>query len=451
MADFRPFQAWRYNPQKIEFGEVIAPPYDIISAEEQDRLYERSPYNCVRLILNRAEEPETAESNRYLRAQNFFSSWKNKKILIQEPAPCFYLYRETFPDLRDGSVKSRFALIGRMRLEPFEKGVIIPHERTLSRPRADRRKLLETTQTNFSPVFGLYEEAGKEMDLLFSKIIKAPFIFEAADDQKVRHTVWTVEDPGAVKQIQNSLKDRKIYIADGHHRYQTALEYGRQIRRQNPVAEETELSSDFVLMALAGFHDEGLVLLPTHRMILPYPGFDKRQGLSALKEYFQIKAVGCEALKSWSKETASFNQWTQTPPSLGLILENQECYLLTLTDREAAQKIMPSGKLPAWYRLEVAILSHLILEQLWNLPENQWETTLRYTHNEAEAAEAVGKGAAKAAFLLQALPVEILREVGKAQELMPQKSTYFYPKLASGLVFYSHLRNGEVPHGHTLS
>lgn len=452
MVDFRPFKAWRYNPQKVEVGKVIAPPYDVISPQEQDRLYERSPYNCVRLILNRSEEPETPASNRYLRARDFFSSWRHEKVLTQETGPCFYVYRQTFLDLHSSSsLKSRFAILGRVRLEPFEKGVIIPHEKTLSEPCADRRKLLETTQTNFSPVFGLYEDYKKEVSSLFLKIIKAPPLFEATDDQEVRHSLWAVDNPQWIKQLQDSFKDQRIYIADGHHRYQTAWEYGREIRRQVQVDETAELPSDFVLMALVEFHDEGLVLLPTHRLILPYPGFDKNQAITALKKHFQLKAVDGEELKSWSKKSAAFEEWIKNPPSLGLALEGQEYYLLTPTDKESVQKKLPPGKLPAWYRLGVSILSHLILAELWNLPEKKWEAALRYTHNETEAVEAVRTGTAKAAFLLQAPPVEILREVGKAKELMPQKSTYFYPKLASGLVFYSHLRNGEVTHGNTLS
>jgi uncharacterized protein (DUF1015 family) len=288
MTDFRPFKAWRYDPSRVDMNRVIAPPYDVISPSEQEALYDRSPYNCVRLILNKIETADSEGSNRYTRAQKFYERWRQEGVVVQEDQPSFYFYRQTFRDPRNGKIAERTALLGRLRLEPFEKGIVIPHEKTLSKPRADRRKLLEATETNFSPVFGLYEDPQKQVSSVQQEIIKTAPLFEALDDQGVRHSVWVVNKPDWVEKIQTGMSTKKIYIADGHHRYQTALEYGADKRRQdgNPDAE---MPYDFVLMAMIEFNDPGLILLPTHRVILPYPALNEAQALKVLEPFFKLE------------------------------------------------------------------------------------------------------------------------------------------------------------------
>lgn len=430
MADFRPFQAWRYDPKAVSMNHVIAPPYDVISPSEQENLYARSPYNCIRLILNKIEESDTDSQNRYTRARDFYNQWRQEKKVIQENTPSYYLYRQTFQDPRNGKIAERTALLGRLHLEPFEKNIVIPHEKTLSKPRADRRKLTEATATNFSPVFGLYEDPQKEIGLVFSEITKTEPLFEATDDQKVKHIVWAVSDPHWIEQIQQGISSKKIYIADGHHRYQTALEYGADKRKEKGNPAE-ELNSDFVLMALVEFNDPGLVLLPTHRMILPYEGFDAAQAIKVLEPYFQFEAMPVERVRT---EVAKF---AGSPKVVfGLLLENQS-WLITLKNPDEARRAMMSGKPDVWYQLDVNVLAHLIFK-LWKIDESMFESVLRFTHDDPEAIQSIQKREAKATFLLKAPPVSVLRDMGAVQQLMPQKSTYFYPKLASGLVFYSH-------------
>jgi uncharacterized protein (DUF1015 family) len=435
MTDFRPFQAWRYDPSAIDMNRVIAPPYDVISPSEQDDLYARSPYNCIRLILNKIETSDNESQNRYSRANKFYKAWQGEKILVQEEQPSYYLYRQTFKDPRSGKTADRTAILGKLHLEPFENEIVIPHEKTLSKPRADRRKLLEATETNFSPVFGLYEDPKGDVSAIRHEITKTSPLFEALDDQGVRHSVWVVNKTEWVKRIQSGMKSRKIYIADGHHRYQTALEYGAEKRKQdgNP---ESEMPYDFVLMALIEFNDPGLILLPTHRMILPYAGFDaptalKALALKALEPYFKLEPMAFEDL---SKRLA--RPEIPAKPELGLILGDKN-YLMTLENTAEARKKMIQGKPDVWYGLDVNLLAHLVFK-LWNIDESMWETVLRFTKHDEEAASNVQSGQAKAAFLLRAPQVSILREMGNVRELMPQKSTYFHPKLASGLVFYSH-------------
>jgi len=431
MIDFQPFHAWRYHPHKVNLPAVIAPPYDVISPAAQKKLYGQSPYNCVRLILNQEQNSDDLTSNRYTRARDFFSQWRHEGILVREQEPCFYLYRQVFTDPSSGEKKHRLALLGRLRLEPFEKGLVIAHEKTLSKPREDRRKLLEATATNFSPVFGLYEDSKEEFLSLYSEAMAFSPLFDLSDEDQIRHTVWAIHDSELIERIHQGLAAKKIYIADGHHRYQTALEYARDKRQREGISPEREMPFDYVLMALVEFRDPGLVLLPTHRILTSWPGFDPVKALESLKYYFKVESCSPESLKE-KLQKASLQDIV-----FGLIL-GQEQFFLTLVDLEKAKQKMPAGKADRWYQLDVSVLSYLVLASLWNLPEALWESVLHYTHSEEEAIAHVRSQSAAAAFLLKAPPVEILREMGKASELMPQKSTYFYPKLASGLVFYHH-------------
>jgi uncharacterized protein (DUF1015 family) len=242
-----------------------------------------------------------------------------------------------------------------------------------------------------------------------------------------------------IEKISQSIAQKKIYIADGHHRYQTALENAQRVRKEQGASEDQEFLSDFVLMALVEFHDPGLVIMPTHRMVLPFPGFAASRAVESLKGYFDVKPMPVDEIvkrvRTLNKKFALYSE----SPSFGLVLEDgKQGYWLTLKDINEAKKIMPTDKKDIWYRLDVTLVGHLVLAGLWNLPESSWETHLRFTHSDEEALASVKDKKAVATFLLQGPQVEVLREMGNAHELMPQKSTYFYPKLESGLVVYSH-------------
>ncbi|MBI3307571.1 MAG: DUF1015 domain-containing protein [Candidatus Omnitrophica bacterium] len=430
MADFRPFQAWRYDPKTVPLSEVIAPPYDIISPDGQEKLYQKSSYNCVRLILNKIEPSDNEANSRYTRARDFFQAWRSQNILIQDQNPAFYLYCQTFRDPHCGEKRERFALLGVLKLEDFDQGIVIPHEKTLSKPREDRRKLLETTHTNFSPVFGLYDDSRENLHSFYLKIAAASPAFEAVDEEGVSHAVWLIQDGNQIEEIRQKLSRQKIYIADGHHRYQTALEYARAKRSAESAGLEEEKPYDFVYMALVGFHDPGLLVFPTHRIVRSYPGFDPVKAFEALSKFFKIEAISPEKLDEKALQASQ-------GPAFGLFMGDQ-AYLLSLNTQSAWKGSMPAGKPDVWYQLDVNILGHLIFSNLWNLPEKDWESTVGFTQSVSEMQNLVKGGKAAAAFMLRPPRVEILRDMGRARELMPQKSTYFYPKLASGILFYHH-------------
>ncbi len=434
--DFRPFRAWRYDPKKNAPASVIAPPYDVISPAEQKALYAQSPYNCVRLILNEEEPGDHEQRNRYTRARDFFQDWQRQGILVREPAPAFYFYEQEFRHPITGSAQKRAALLGLLKLEPFEKGIVIGHENTLAGPKQDRRRLLESTRTNFSAVFGLHEDAEGQILEAAWKAAKDRPVMEASDEKGVGHRLWVLKDPRDTEKIRFAMSSRKVYIADGHHRYQTALDYARRRRlEENPPAGQDQ-PYDFVLAALVAFQDPGLAVLPTHRILLPYGGWDEVKTLEVLKKYFELEPAPPAQLKKWVEEDMT-PESSQNRTRFGFVT-SKASFLLSLRDFKAVRERMPAGTSETAARLDVNVLAHFVFADLLNLPSEKWEAQLRFTRYADEALEKVRSGEAAAAFLLWPPKAEVLREMGKTGELMPQKSTYFYPKLASGLVFYSH-------------
>jgi len=434
MADFRAFKALRYNLDKTSLQSVIAPPYDVISPAGQDRLYQKSPLNCIRLILNKEEPGDQEGRNRYTRARDFLQEWIQQGVLAQEESAAFYLYRQTFADLRDGKSKTRVAVFGQLKLEPFEKGIVIPHEKTLSKPKQDRLRLLQATETNLSAVFGLYEDPDAKIRTVLNACLAQPAQCQAVDEENVRHELWTLRDGLVVETLTKQWAAKNVYIADGHHRYQTALDYSLARRKKENVPADKEMPYDSILMAMVAFEDAGIVLYPTHRMVnlSAYPALtrDSQAALAKLEPYFDIQSLAANQF------VTTLESAPEGKVQLGLLLGGQS-WILTLKDWRQAKQYMPAGKPDVWYQLDVAVLSHLVLGHLWGIPDSEWEAVISYTHSDPEALEYAGKNPAAAVFLLKAPRVQILSEMGRAGELMPQKSTYFYPKLASGLVFHA--------------
>ena len=429
--DFQPLKAWRYDPQKVDVSTVLAPPYDVISPEKQQKLYERSPQNCVRLVLNKKEASDNDQNNTYIRARDFFNAWCKQGIVTREKEQAFYVYKQDFKDPLTGTAKQRVALLGRVRLEPFEKGVIIPHEKTLKGPREDRMKVLKTTQTNFSPVFGLYKDEDSKIHALINNSKTAEFVFKAADDDGIQHSLFVIRDAKALSAIHEGLKSKKVYIADGHHRYETNLEYARLRRQEMPDAPPGAYPFDYGYMALVSFQDPGFIVLPTHRIVMDL-GMTDAEVLKRLQEYFSVKKASLKEIE------AMVLSKTEEPMAFGLVLKSEGAFLLTLLDKKKARQKVAQEKPDVWFDLNVNMLGHLIFAKLLDLPETKWESVLRFDHTVDGTMEVLKKQNAQAAFFLQSPKVEMLEKMGAVNERMPQKSTYFYPKLASGLIFYSH-------------
>jgi len=391
VAVVRPLQGLRYDPARAgDPGLLLAPPYDIITPSEQAELHARSPYNVVRLIL-----PE--EADRGAAAARTLREWIERGLLVSDPTPAVYVYSQRF-SLPDGTTRRRDGLLCRLRLEEFSTGIVLPHERTLPGPKADRLAILRATGANLSPIFGLYARPGEPLRELVGAL------GDPVVDVNGWHQLWRVTDCATIDRIERALAPETIIIADGHHRYETALQY-RDEQRGNQAAE-------YVLAYLANMEEEGVAILPTHRLVRGPLSLAPGRLEERLRESFEAE-----------------------PPASGRRRQAGEIDCL-LADRRLRLRPRPAtlarlAHLPPVLRtLDVELLHRTILEPILGVAA----AGLEFTHDDEEAAEAVAAGRAAAAFLLNAPPIAAVRAVCLAGELMPEKSTYFYPKLATGLV-----------------
>ena len=398
MAVVSPFRALRYDAARVgDLGAVVAPPYDVISRAQQDALYARSPWNVVRLILPR--EPERASS-----AARTLHGWMESGVLALDREPALYFYSQEF-SLSDGSRHCRDGVLCRLGLEEFSRGVVRPHERTFPGPKADQLALLRATGAYLSPIFGLYARPHERLRDV-AGIAGSPLVELAGEHGKVHgevHRLWRVTDAGAVAQVAAALAGETIFIADGHHRYETALAYRGERGAAGPSS---------VLAFLSNMEEPGLVVLPTHRLL--------RVPLRLVPADFEARLRESFAVVPLPREP-------RPAGSIDVVLPDRR---LRVQPQAAALALVAS--LPPTVRaLDVAVLHGALLEPILGIASGD----LEFTHEDAEAFEAVKSGRATAAFLLNPPSVATVRAVCLAGQLMPEKSTYFYPKLASGLVF----------------
>jgi uncharacterized protein (DUF1015 family) len=425
MADIKPFCAVRYSPEK--FGEkLVAPPYDIIN-ESQRAEMARVEHHMINL-----DKPGKADDPlRYTKAQERFLRWKKEGVLISDPKASYYVYAQVFKHPETGDVFERTGFFGLVKLEEHYENAIYPHERTLSAPKADRLDLMHATKANLSPVFGLYDDSDNAIGAIFTAIKKEKPLYPVYTDfDGTEHLLWRVSDDVAVTQIGAILKGRNIIIADGHHRYATALTYAKEMRAQNPHAGD-EAPYNYVLMDMINFQDAGLVILPTHRLLnLNLPQDDMVKKLEA---FFTLdKKTPSEIERALLTKSGDQKQ-------LGYYCgKNKPSYLLTLKNAECLCGVVPESASQDWRKLEVNILYYVILKNIIQISDKDFEEKILYTHASQETFEMIDSGAACCAFLLPSCSKEDLERVTQAREVMPQKSTYFFPKIFSGFVIYDH-------------
>ncbi len=415
MADILPFRALRYQTARAgALSDLVAPPYDVISPTEQESLYARSPYNIVRLILGR-------EADKYDQAASAFQTWQSEGILAPDDTAAFYVYRQTFADPTSGApLPERLGLVCLLKLEEYDSGKVLRHENTLTAAKADRLDLLRSTHAQFESIYGLYSDPDSAVQSFLGEYDDREKIIERLDDQiGSSHSIERIADDSAVMTIRTLMADKPIFIADGHHRYETALNY----RRENPSP-----AADYILITLTAFEDEGLLVLPTHRLIRGIDGDLIAHLPETLAQTFTVEQVGLDTLKS---TMASLHQGTKV---FGLILPDKN-YLLTLTSDDFAA-LVPGAQSAAAKRLDVTLLHALVLEQRLGIDAAALEAgkQVAYTRDVTEAYARVESGEYQAAFLLARPSVMEVRDVSLAGDVMPQKSTFFFPKLLSGLL-----------------
>ena len=418
MADVRPLEAIRYAPA-TDLSLTLCPPFDTISPEEQRRLYDLSPVNAVRLEL-----PAAADGDRYQSAARTLQAWLADGVLVRDKSPAFYVFQQEF---RHGDVAyRRTVLFARLRLEPWETGVVLPHERTFRGPKVDRLNLLRALRLNTSPVFLMYADSRREIAPLLAQALGECPDAEFADAQGLSQRLVRVDGPDLIAAVCGGLSGEKLYVADGHHRYETALAF-----RDESAGAAGERPQDFALAALAAVSDPGLLVLPIHRLVgvnLP-----PTRALDSLRRLFDIDAqVSLHGL------LAEMSARGETINVFGLAFHGlPDLYLLTLRDPESAGHYLPAERSPAWRRLDAAIADHVVLRGVLGLTEGQMEDirTVWYSEDAEATVAEVRSGRAGCALLLNPLPPPRVLAVADAGERMPQKSTFFYPKIPTGLVF----------------
>lgn len=422
MAEIKPFKGMRYNTFLAgKIGELCCPPYDIISEEERLGYIAQNEYNVIRLEL-----PKEGEDV-YKTAGEVLDMWRNTGVLVHEIKPAVYIYEEEFNAYnKRSSVKG---IIVRVKVEEFSKGVILPHEFTLSKAKADRFNLMKATNCNFSQIYALYMDEEhttlKTIDRLSDRKPDQKF----TDNDHVTHKLWIITDEKVIEKLVNDFADRKLYIADGHHRYETALNY-RNYCRENGISKEGD-PQDYQMMYLVDMQHPGLVVFPTHRMVRDLESFDKDEVLKGCEEYFDIKKF--TSVGNVNSELAK--QYKQGKKAFGFYCGKGEWYLLVLKDIEVMAKVLPDLS-EASQQLDVSVLHSLILEKTMGIDKENManQINLTYTKFFEEAIMKVDKGEFQCSFILNPTRVTEIRDVAAAGEKMPQKSTYFYPKMITGMV-----------------
>ncbi len=437
MAHVAPFRGIRYNPSRIaDLAEVTTPPYDVISEAEQEAFHERHPRNVIRLILNRSAEGDTPEENPHTRAARCFRDWLDTGVLVRDPAPALYLTRVDFP--MGGTVVRRYGLIASVRLEPFHRGIILPHERTFSKVKSERLDLMKQCHANFSPIFSTFPDAEGLMDRLRRSVHGVAPSAEFTDADGHRHLLWPLTDPDLHQVTRRAMADRKIYIADGHHRYETALAYRDWVADRTPNFT-ADHPANHVMMYLCAMQDPGLVILPAHRMLESVPDQRRRALLDGAAPFFDITAVslnGNGAPAAARTCTRMLDQARDRDHAIGVFIKDRpEFWVISLKPGVMEERY--ARRLPPPLRsLDVTVLTQLVLSDLLSveqerLDDNRWIT---YTSRAEAAVERVLSGGCDMAFLLNPTRMEQVREIAENGLIMPRKSTYFYPKVVTGQV-----------------
>ncbi|UCD84497.1 MAG: DUF1015 domain-containing protein [Deltaproteobacteria bacterium] len=428
MAEIIPFRAVRFSQEKVrDLSLVVAPPYDVISPKQQERFWRQHPNNVIRLILNN-EGPD-----RYSRAAGYFRRWLKEGVLIRDGQPSIYLYQQKYL-LTGKTEKITRGFIALAKLEDPDTGQIRATENIFSKPSADRLELLKACRANLGLILSIYYDPEKTVtQLTRNKIRERPLSF-LVDHEGIEHKLWQITDSVIIKGVTEMIRDKTVFIGDGHHRYASALAY-RDLRRKSGGKQDD--NADYVMMYFSNINDRGITILPTHRLIHSLNGYKPRGFLEELHKLFKVKEFAFSPQgegKARKRMLRALAQKKRRENAFGLITRGKSCYYMLQLKEEEKDSLASRDALQS---LDVAVLHNLVLNRLLNIENNNLkvESNIRLTPDPEEAISAVRHGTAQLAFILNPTRVEQATEVARTGGKMPQKSTYFYPKLLSGLVF----------------
>ena len=439
MAQVAPFRGLHYNPALVpNLTEVVTPPYDVIKPGEREALAARHPYNMVHLILPQPRPGDDLLHNRYTRAAALFRQWQREQVFLRDPEAAFYYWETDFEHA--GATVTRRGLAGVVKLEPLSGGVIRPHEQTFSAAKADRLELLKHAQANFSPIFSLFPDPEDAVLTRLQAGAPPEPLEDFRDVLGYAHRLFKVTDAEALKAVHQALTPVPLFIADGHHRYETALAYQKLLKARYPLLARPQATFNYTLMYLANLHDPSLVILMAHRLLggPRLKRLDEGAFVQRLGEYFEVAPLPpLEAPGNPYEEflQQKLSEVPTTDTAFIVLGFKSRAWLLRLRPG-ARQNLLARQMHPALAQLDVAVLNYLIFEKVLGLDGQAQDDqeTCKYTSKVSEAIHAVGQGEARLAFLLNPTRIDQVRDVASAGLIMPRKSTYFYPKVMTGLI-----------------
>lgn len=435
MADVFPFRGVLYNPEKIQnLSDVVAPPYDVISPEEQDAFYARSESNVIRLILGKAYDSDSEKNNPHTRAAQFLNKCLDDGILKQDDEDAMYVTSVEFDAY--GKKTVRYGLIARVKLETFDKGVILPHEKTFSKVKTERLGLMKNCRVNDSQIFSLYRDHSGIFGFIVETVKGMTPVADIFDNKNERHKLWKITDKNTLGHITEAMKKEVLYIADGHHRYETGLNYREYLKGENPGFDEKH-PANYIMMYLSSMADPGLVVFPTHR-VFPELDEDKmNRFFEKALEFFEIKEYqfGSDAQAALARLGEERAKAPEDCPAVGVAMKDKSSFFLLCLKKGVMDQRYSS--IPACLRnLDVTVLTNLVIGDVLGLDPASLdnEKLIVYTSDEKEAAAMVLDGKASMSFLLSSTRISQIQDVSEKGEVMPRKTTYFYPKALTGLV-----------------
>lgn len=439
MAKVKPLEGLVFNKENVgDMSKVVAPPYDVISSDMQSSLYERHENNVVRLILGKQSEADSETDSRYTRSAAEFNKWKESGVLKKdEPTIYFYVQKFKAPDGRD---ITRRGFLARFKIEDYGDGGIHAHEKTLSGPKTDRLNLTKACKANFSPIFGLFIEdnKGELINDILDKAKGGELFIDAVGDDGVTNNVWAIRDSKVIEQVGSLMSDKDMFIADGHHRYDTALNYRNLMREENPNFTGDE-PYNFVLMYFASMADKGLEIFPIHRVIHNLSLFNVDSFLEKCQEFFHIDELQFEAANEAEMRKDLMKRLEDKGDNIrfGVYVGGSESYLIfTLKNKKIMDDVFGSEMPEVYKTLDVSVLHTLVLDKILGIDKEAQasQTNIIYRKDLPTALDEVNNASGQVAFIMNPTEIGQVREVSEAGLLMPQKSTFFYPKILSGLV-----------------
>lgn len=433
MATIKPFRGIRFNPGRInDMSSVVTPPYDVISPDEQQAFYKKHPNNIIRLTKGEDLEGDCEKANKYTRAASFFSDWCDKGVLQEEAEPAIYVYEQIFEVA--GASYSRKGFIAGVKLEEFNTGHIYPHEQTLSGPKADRFRLITECSANFSCIFSLYPDgqSGKgSVDAILNANTTSPPDVTFTDDEGVINNLWVTKEKDVINEIVSLMADKPLFIADGHHRYETALSYRN--KRRDDSRNGGGATTDYVMMMCVSMDNPGLKILPTHRVVRDVGGLSDSDIMERLRTVFDVKPV--ETGDSVGRIAAILGENRDRHAFIAYLHDERQFYLLTSID-ERLDSMDVSLTYSSWRYFDVGILHGIVFDKLLGIDNSPAtnERKIEYVKEESDAISMVNDNGCRVAFFLNTTKIEDIQVVARERQIMPPKSTYFYPKLITGMV-----------------